>query len=336
MIRRALLFLILVAATLPAGAQERVTVATMRLTENGALFLAAARGYFKAEGIDVAMRAYPSPQAAVQALAEGDADFGLTSFTAAAFELAGQGKIKAVAAQVREERGHEGNEIVASDMAYSRGLRKLEDLVTRSVAVTELGSNFHFQLGQIARLHRFDPAFVTLKPLHSFEAIMEAVATNRADAAILPAPYARELLLTGRAHLLGWYSELDAQQLGALFASAKVLHGRRPMVSRFLRAYRRGTADYVAALLRHDSSGKRRSDAISVQAATEIAHYVHPGQSGERPKRAVEGAAYSMDAQARLDFADLARQIDRYKAQGLISKQIDPRNVVDLTFMAGR
>lgn len=336
MIRRPLAILILVAAIIPAAAQERVTVATMRLTENGALFLAAARGYFKAEGIDVVMRAYPSPQAVVQAAASGADDFALTGFTATAFELAGQGKIKAVAAQVREERGHEGNEILASDMAYSRGLHTYADIAARSVAITELGSNFHFQLGQIARLHSFDLALVTPRPLQSYDAIIDAVATNRADAAILPAPHARELLLTGRAHLLGWYSELDAQQLGALFASAKVLQGRRAMAEQFLRAYRRGAADYVAALLRHDSSGKRRSDAISQKAAAQIAHYVHPGETGDRPQRAVEGAAYAMDPQARLDFADLARQVDWYKAQGLISKQADARNMVDLTFVAGR
>lgn len=336
MIRRAFSILILVAAVVPAGAGERVTVATMRLTENGALFLAATRGYFKAEGIDLAMRAYPNPRAVVQALAAGDADFGLASFTATAFELAGQGKIKAIAAQAREHTGYEGNEIVASDLAYSRGLRKLSDLVARSVAVTELGSNFHYQLGQIARLHRFDAANVTLKAMHSYEAVMDAVARNRADAAILPAAYARELLLAGRAHLVGWYSEVDAQQLGALFASADTLRKRHAIVNRFLSAYRRGAADYVAALMRHDSAGKRKSDAVSEKAAAEIAHYVRPGQTGERPTRAVEDEAYFMDAQARLDFADVARQVGWYKAEGLISKQIDPRNVVDLTFMAGR
>ena len=336
MIRRALSILILVAAVTPTVAADAVTVATMRRTENGALFLAAARGYFKAEEIDLAMRAYPNPRAVVQALAAGDADFGLASFTATAFELAGQGKIRAIAAQVREHAGYEGNEIVASDLAYSRGLRKFADLVARSVAVTDLGTNYHYQLGQIARLHRFDAANVTLKPMQTYEAVMDAVSTNRTDAAILPASYARELLLAGRARLIGWYSELDAQQLGALFVSADTLRKRHAIVNRFLRAYRRGAADYVAALMQHDPAGKRKSDAVSEKAAAEIAHYVHPGETGERPTRAVEQEAYYMDAQPRLDLADVSRQVDWYKAQGLISKQIDPRKVVDLTFMAGR
>ena len=49
-----------------------------------------------------------------------------------------------MAAQVREHSGYEGNEIVASDVAHKRGLRRLDNLVTRSVAMTELGSNYHY------------------------------------------------------------------------------------------------------------------------------------------------------------------------------------------------
>jgi NitT/TauT family transport system substrate-binding protein len=302
MIRRALSVLILVAAIIPATAAERVTVATMRLTENGALFLAATRGSFKAEGIELAMRAYPNARAVVQALAGGAADFGLASFTATAFELAGQGKIKAIAAQAREHSGYEGNEIVASDMVYKKGLRRLDNLVARSVAINELRSNYHYQLGQIASMRLFNAANVTLKPLETYEAVMDAVAENRVDAAILPAAYARELLMTGQGHLLAWYSELDAQQLGALFASAKTSRKRHDNIEKFLRAYRRGAADYVAALMRHDSAGKRKSDAVSEKAAAEIAHYVRPGETWERPTRAVEDAAYYMAAQVQLDF----------------------------------
>ena len=176
MIRRALLSVtIIVALIVQASAQERVSVGTQRLVTSGALFLADARGYFKAEGLDVEMTAFASPQPVVEALAAGETDFGLTGFTAVAFNLAGQGKIKAIAAQVREKRNYEGNEIVASIGASDRGLRKLEHLANKSVAVTQLGSAFHYQLGQIARLKGFDLAGVTVKPLQSVEARVRAV-----------------------------------------------------------------------------------------------------------------------------------------------------------------
>ena len=112
-----------------------MTVGTLRQASSGALFIAAAQGYFKAEGLDVEMTAYPSAQPMLEALSLGATDFGLTEFTATAFNLAGKGAIKAIAAQVREKRDYEGNEVIASNAAYSKGLRKLEDLADKSVAI---------------------------------------------------------------------------------------------------------------------------------------------------------------------------------------------------------
>jgi NitT/TauT family transport system substrate-binding protein len=337
MIRRAGIFLLLIAGLIaPAAAQERVTVATTRDIGNGALFLAAARGYFKAEGLDLEMRAYPNAQGAAEALGRGATDLGLAAFSATAFSLAGSGKIKMIAAQVREERGYEGNEIVASTKAYAHGLHGLADLASKSIALSELGGIFHYQLAQIARHKDFNLSGVVLRPLHSFDAIAQAVAGGKVDAAILPPLDARDLLASGRARPVGWYSELDGEQLGALFASAGTLASRRAMVVKFLRAYRRGAAAYAAALLRHDSYGKRVFDAQTRAAAAAIGLYLYPGHAASETAPLVAGAAYFMDAQARLDLADLARQLAWFKAQGLIDKNVDAHAMVEANYIAGR
>jgi NitT/TauT family transport system substrate-binding protein len=335
MIRRLLVTLPLIAISLMPGstqalAQERVTVGTQRLATSGALFLAAVNGYFKAEGLDVEMTAYTSPQLVVEALAGGSTDFAVAAFTGAAFNLAGKGAIKAIAASVREKRDYEGNELVASNAAYSRGLQKADALGDKSFSVGELGSPYHYQLGQIARIKKFDFASVTLKPASSLDAMARAIATGEADAAILPAQYARELLTANQAKLVAWVSEIDEPQLGALFASAKTIAGRRETVEKFLRAYRRGAAEYNAALMRNDKYSKRIVDAKSKAAATAIARYVYPNQSSGAAT--VEAGAYYMDPQAKLDTADVERQVEWLKSQRLIDSSVTARNVVDLSF----
>jgi NitT/TauT family transport system substrate-binding protein len=333
MIRRAVAaFLLTVVFAGTAFAQERVTVATTRDVTNAPLFLAAARGYFKAEGLTLAMRAYPTPPMAAQALAKGDADLALTAFNATAFNLAGRGAIKAIAAQVREKRDYEGNEVIVSTLAFKRGLHKFGDLAGKLVAVSELGSVFHYQLGRVAEHEHFSLGSLTLKPLTSVDAMVQAVMTNKVDAAILPGFQAREMLLAGQARLIGWVSEVDEPQLGALFASAKTLQHRRDMVAKFLHSYRRAAAEYVAALLRRDAYHKHIHDENSRETAEAIAHYVFPGRGADNAGRDVAANAYFMDAQARLDLADLARQVAWYKAQGLIGSTVDARNLVDLTF----
>ena len=118
---------------------------------------------------------------------------GSAAFTPAAFNLAGKGLIKAIAGQVREKRGYEGTEILASNIGFNKGVRKFEDLAGRSVAISALGSVSHYQLDQLARIKRIDISRITIKPLKTFAAITRAVGANEVDAAILPAPYAHEL-----------------------------------------------------------------------------------------------------------------------------------------------
>lgn len=80
------------------------------------------------------MTAYASAAEIAQAVASGSTDFGLAGYTADAFSYAGEGLIKFVAAQVSEKHGFEGNEVVASMVAWTNGLRRVEDLGGNSVA----------------------------------------------------------------------------------------------------------------------------------------------------------------------------------------------------------
>jgi NitT/TauT family transport system substrate-binding protein len=318
--------------SLAANAQEHVAIGTQRLSENGALFLAVAQGYFKAEGIDLAMTAYDSDRKVAEALAAGVTDFGLARFTPAVFNFAGQGLLKVVAAQAREKRDFEGAEIVASSAGYVGGLHKFENFAGKTVAIDAIGSNSHYQLEQIARIKHIDPARITVKPLQNIDAIARAVGTGQVDAAIMPAPFARELLVANQAKFIGWYSELDEQQLGALFVSTKMIAQRRAVVEKFIRAYRHGVADYAAALLRKDVHLKRTSDIKSRQAAAVIARYAYPDR-GDEAIATVEMTAHYIDPQARIDAADIERQLAWYKAKGLVDKTVDARNLVDPSFL---
>ena len=323
-------FVLIANIAAPASALEKLTVATQPLAANGALFLAVERGYFKAEGLDVELRSYPDARTIVEAVAAGTNDFGLTDLTPAAFNLAGLGAIKIIAAQVREKRDYEGNEIIASNAAYAKGLTKFADLANKVVALKSVGTAFHYQLGRIALANHFDLAGLTLKSIYSYDDIASAIVKGEIDAAILPAQYARELLVASQAKLIGWCSQVDEPQLGALFTATKTIASRRATVEKFVRAYARGAADYAAALLRHDRYGKRVSDSVSSQAARTIAAYVYPGRAAGIGL--IEANAYYMDAHARIDEADIARQIEWYQAQGLVNKDVDAQAIVDLSF----
>jgi NitT/TauT family transport system substrate-binding protein len=333
MIRRALAIVSTLAVlSTSAAAQERISVGTTRAVANSVLFLAEIQGHFKAEGLVVEMTAYASDQDVVEAMAAGSADLGLAGFTATAFNLAGAGTIKAVAAQVSEKADYEGNDIVVSNAAFERGIRKLENLANASVATFKLGTASHYQLGQVARIKQFDIGSLTLKPQSSIAAIGRAIATGTVDAAILPGSEARELMIANQAKLVAWYSEIDNAQLGALFASSKAIAGKRATVEKFVRAYRRAAGEYYTTFMRQDRYGKRISNAKSQELAGKIARYVFPNRSVETAATVTEAGMYYMDREARLDAAEVARQVAWYQSQSLVDKSVDARGIVDSSF----
>src|SRR5690349_12503187 len=171
MIRVAAALALIASLLMPASAEERVTIAAQRLSEHGALLLADAHGYFETEGLDVEMTAFRTEIEVAQAVASGAADFGVAAYSAAAFDYAAHGFIRFLASQVEEKKGFEGNEIVASNISWAKGLRGIEDLVGKSVAITHLGSPAHYELGQLASFKHFDLAKLTLKPLQTNDAI---------------------------------------------------------------------------------------------------------------------------------------------------------------------
>jgi len=334
MIRLVVALLLIASLITSALAEEHVIVAAQRLPANGALFIADARGYFKAEVLDVEMIAYASEPEVAQAVASGAADIGISTYTPQAFDYAGQGLIKFVAAQVSEKKGFEGAEVVTSTSAWISGIHRLENLAGNTVAFS--GASAHYQLAEIARAKKLDLTGITLKQMPTEEDVARAVATQKVQAAILSASYARDLMMGSQAQLIGWYSELAGPlQLGAVFVSAKLLKTNRAAAEKFVRAYRRGAADY-AGLLQLDRSGKRSMTTATREIATIIARYAYPGHPLGRAAASVEGAALPIEPGARLVVDDLARQLAWCREQKLVETSADPKDMVDEALAIGR
>jgi len=332
---RAAVVLAALIAAWPAAAQQKVAVGVLRFVSSGALFVAVERGYFKEEGLDPDLKFFDAAQPIAVAVVSGDVDFGLTAFTAGLFNLAGKGGLKIIAAQAKEARGFEGNAILASNAAWEGGLRRPEDLKGHSLGITQIGSSFHYQVGQIARLKGFDLKTMSLKPLQSLANMAAALKGNQVDAIIIAPHIAKQLLASGDAKLLGWYSDLDEYQFGALFTAPKTIASRRPIVQKFVRAYQKGAAEFADALLKRDDSGNRKFDAASHAVAALIAKHVYPSEPPDKAVGLVEASTFYVDPQARLDTADIQAQIAWYKAQGMVDASVDPDALFDLSFVHG-
>src|SRR5580704_2999719 len=140
------LLVLLVFAAAPAKA-EAIKVGVVRTLAVGPIFVADQRGYFKDEGLDATIVYFDAAQPIAVAVASGDIDFGVTGMSAAFYTLAGQGALRIIAAGNREMPGFKNAGYVVSDRAYEAGFTSLKQLAGRKVAVTQVGSQLHYDLG---------------------------------------------------------------------------------------------------------------------------------------------------------------------------------------------
>lgn len=313
----------------PAQSADKVSVSALTFVSSAPLFIAQDRGHFAKEGLEVEIKFFTAAQPVAVAVTSGDADFGTTGLTAGFFNLAGKGTLAIVCAQSREEKGWEFNAYVASNQAYAAGLTGLDKLPGRNFGISTIGSSHHYMLGKLAEKRRFPMDQVKLAPLQSVPNMIAAVKSGQVDATLLPAQYANDLQAKGEAKVIGWVHEETPWQLGAVFTSPKMIQERRPVVERFVRAWVAAAAAYDAAFQKRDAQGKRAFGPEADALIAIIAKYTRAAPE------VIKVSLPYIDPQGRLLVRDLYDQVRWYQAQNMVDKTVDPKTIVDLSFVKG-
>ncbi|MCP4687283.1 MAG: ABC transporter substrate-binding protein [Desulfobacterales bacterium] len=328
--KRSLFFNVIIVAVVimasgAARAGEKVTAAALTFVSSSPLFIAQEKGYFAGEGLDVQFKFFRAAQPVAVAIASRDADFGVTAFTAGFFNLAGKGALKVIGAQLHEVKGFTGSAILASNKAYKAGLTEVARLSGHSFAMTQVGSSFHYMIGRVAEGAGFGLESMKLKPLQSVGNMIGALKSGQVDAMIIVPHIAKPLNKAGAAKIIGWVADYAPYQVGGLFTSTKNVNDRRGMVEKFVRAYQKGVTDYRAAFI----DGAENQDEI----VTLIHKYVYKDQPAAKAHSKIKNGAMYIEKEARLDAADVYKQVAWYKERGLVDKSADPAAFVDNTFI---
>ena len=144
--------LLATAVTSHARADEllKAKVGVLRLSSSAPVFIAQDKGYFREAGLDIELKFFDAAQPIAVAVTSGDIDFGVTAFTAGLYNLAGKGTLKVIGGMSREKAGYPLIGYFASNNAYAAGLKTPKDLAGKRIAVTQVGSSFHYSLGLLA------------------------------------------------------------------------------------------------------------------------------------------------------------------------------------------
>ncbi len=285
--------------------------------------MAQEKGYFAAEGVPAELVYFDAAAPVAVATVSGSVDFGVAAVTGAFYNLAGEGELKLIAGAAHEAPGFRLQAFLASRHAYDGGLKSVKDFPGHSFGVTTKAAPPIYVVGGIiAPKYGFDFKSIEVLSLQSIPNIVTALTGGKADfSANSITPGMLPLMERGDLKLIGWVGDEAPWQFGIVFTGTKTADDRHDTVARFLRAYRAGAKDYHDATTAAD--GKPASGAKADEMVRILAKYT---------KQTIDEVKLGMpyvDAEGRLDEADILRQVRFYEKEGLVKAGVDGAATID-------
>jgi ABC-type nitrate/sulfonate/bicarbonate transport system substrate-binding protein len=221
-----------------ASLAARADAETLRVgTPAGANFtflparVAADRGAFKAEGLDVEVTDFGGGAKLQQAMISGAIDMTVSAGTDLAFSVKGSPD-KAVAAM--------GNKpTLGIVVAYDSPLKTVDDLKGKKVGVTTVGSLTEWLMKRLIAQQGWPKDAVTIVPVGSdLQSQAALLTTGQIDGVVAPPAFGVQLELSKKARILLSGFDIGKDFLGeAIYASDKLIASNPDAIRHFLKAW---------------------------------------------------------------------------------------------------
>ena len=324
-----LLAAIIAAGTLRAAAADLVPIriGLVPTIESGPLYIAAANGYFKEEGLDAEIKFFATDAQLRRAADAGKVDVALADLDAALFADAAKHGLKFIASQASDQSGYPTDALLIAKKAHDAGFRSVKDLPGKRIAMTAPGAGEQYSLMRIAQRYRLDPHDLKLVWLKTPAREIAALSRGEVDAAALPFTTVLKLYDAGKRGGVIKLSDLAQRQRGVVFVRAEAIAADRSRIEKFVRAYRRGVTEY-------DMTFQQRGDEGDVLPGPRFAEYLR--LIAQRTKLSPDLLKYALayvDHLARLDLTDIDRQLAFWQSQGLVDKRVAAADLLDPDFI---
>ena len=305
---------------------KKITVGALRFTSHAPSFVAEERGYFADNGLEVEFKFFQAAQPMAVAIASGDCDYAVTAISGGLISLADKGAIKVIGGALTEEKGIDGQKILASDAAFQAGLTAPAALDGKSWGITQAGSSFHYMGSKIAAA---EGATLSLKPLQKVGAIIGALKSGQIDAWSIVPHIAKPLAGSGAVHIIGDVADyIPNYQVTTVFTSADNAANKRAETEAFIAAFSEGAKDFNAALV-----DKTAGEAAAEEMVKLIHLYVYTDRDYEKAAPSIRNGAMRINAGAALNLASVQDQLDWFKAEGLVDGSISMETLVDTSYV---
>jgi NitT/TauT family transport system substrate-binding protein len=323
----AALCVLALALAAPARAEEKVKIGVLKLTSSAPIFVGVEKGFFKEFGVEPELVFFQAAAPIATALAAGQIDVGATGITAALFNIAlGGQKLWIVADKGREWPGYPLIAIVVQKELWDGGgLRSVAALRGKRIGITQLGSTFHYQLGNILEKEGMTLADVRVVPLQAMSAALEALRGKQVDAIMLPQPFPATAEAQGIGRILAWAGDLHPWQCCAVFYSGKFAADRGRALA-FMKGYVKSSRYY------HDAVLVRKDGRIQPGVHYDEVVAVTGKYTEAKPEIIRVGLPYQ-DRDGRPLVDDIGKQMTWWVTHGFMKSVIPLKDIVDTSFV---
>lgn len=316
-----LVILMLGSSTHAAAEAQKIKLGVLKLTSSSVIFLGVEKGYFKEFGAEPELVFFQAAQPIAVALASGDLDVGATGLTAGLYNIvAGGVRIWIVADKGREWPDHNLTALLVRKDLYDGGVRTLRDLKGKKIGVTQIGSTFHYNVGNFLEKEGMAPGAVEIVPLQTLGALSDALAARRLDAVVSAEPFVSRIEANGTGVTIVRTGDTLPWQIATVFYSAKFAKDRARAVA-FMKGYVKSSRHYFDAVLKNQS-GPAYGEVVAITAK----------YTGASPELIRKGFPYQ-DRDGWLMSGDIGRQTAWWFKHRLIKAPIPEKDIVDESFL---
>lgn len=240
-----------------------ITFGLFGAQSDAGVLIAKARGYFRRQGINIKFASSPTPDQTISLLAGGRLDMAGVSPSPGFFNAIVRGvNVKLLADKGQIGPGHSWvGVVVRKDLWDSGQVRTIKSLKGRKIGSTGIVSSTGAEFAKLLAQNGLSVKDVQLNQAANPADTLTALQHKAIDAAVLQEPFVALAQVTGAGHELAPLGPvLPNGQNGVIAVGAKLL-GEPDVLSRFMKAYLKGVADYRAAF---PAKGRQGTGAAAV------------------------------------------------------------------------
>jgi NitT/TauT family transport system substrate-binding protein len=313
-------------AIVRAQTLDKVTLGIVNTISDAPFFIAEAKGYFRAEGLEVDIADFPSGAKMIASLGTGQLDVSGGAVSAGLYNAVERNiPIRIVGDKARNAPKYGFQSILVRKELMDTGrFKDFKDLKGLKVAVPSVGSageqSILFEALKKGGLAYTDCELVFIATGDQYPALQ-----NKAiDATIVAEPF---VSISEKNGVAKRFTTVDTfypnQQAAVVTFGADFMKRREPAV-RFMKAFIRGARDYNDAQVDGKLTGKGADEVVDILSK-------HSKVKDKELLRAVVPSA--CDPDARPNIEGLQKDLEFVQSLGLVSKDMKATQIVDLSFV---